>query len=145
MKVIPWFLLSTVGLTENAEHQPGILVFYLSTVSLGCSPSPHHHSKMAAKFLASQQPMLCLLILCLCIDSWYHPGDTQTIWWPLTSEGRQTGSELISLQGFHVSKPYLGHSPLCHDSKRESIADQKKAFITDSPAGKSGSRYRQGS
>ena len=25
------------------------------------------------------------------IDLWRHPGDTQIIWWPLTSGGRQTG------------------------------------------------------
>ena len=44
------------------------------------------------------------------IDPWHHHGDTQTIWWPLTSGGRQTGSELISLQGLHVSKQNLAHS-----------------------------------
>ena len=44
------------------------------------------------------------------IDPWHHHGDTQTIWWPLTSGGRQTGSELISLQGLHLSKPNLPHS-----------------------------------
>ena len=44
------------------------------------------------------------------IDSWHHSGDTQTIWWPLTSGGLQTGNELISLQGLYVSKPNLAHS-----------------------------------
>ncbi len=44
------------------------------------------------------------------IDSWHRFGDTQIIWWPLTSGGREAGSDLISLQGLHVSKPNLAHS-----------------------------------
>ena len=44
------------------------------------------------------------------IDSWHHSGDIQTIWWPSISGGRQTGSELISLQGLPASKPNLAHS-----------------------------------
>ena len=44
------------------------------------------------------------------IDSWHHPGDTQAIWWPFNLRNLTPGIELVSLQGFHVSEPNLGHS-----------------------------------
>ena len=31
------------------------------------------------------------------IDSWHHSGDSQTIWWPLTSGGRQTTMTLFTI------------------------------------------------
>ena len=31
------------------------------------------------------------------VDSWHHSGDIQTIWWPLTSGGRQTTMTLFTI------------------------------------------------